>query len=84
MAKDVGFFRRFGRAVYAFLFGTEIEFGDSIFFTILSLVLLGLLWLMTLEKYFGIPVEFVFIPWAILVFFLWRGYSKSKKARGKK
>jgi hypothetical protein len=84
MSKREGFLKRFNRAAYTFIFGTEIELGDSIFFTVLTLVLLGLLWLMTLEKYFGIPVEFVLIPWAVLVFFLWRGYSKSKKARGKK
>lgn len=68
----------FGSAVHHFIWGPEVEFGDCVFYTILTLVLLGLFWLFTFER-IGIGVEYSLIVWAVLVYFIWRERAKFKR-----
>lgn len=80
--EDVGspvpFGARLKQTLFRLVFGVEVEWGDSIFYTVLSLVLLCLLWLMTVEKWFGLSVWFCLIPWAALTVWLWRAYCRQK------
>jgi hypothetical protein len=69
---------RLRRMLFRLAFGVEIEWGDSVFYTLLSLVLICLLWLMTLEKWFGVSVWFCLVPWAALTAWLWRCYRRRK------
>ena len=64
-----------GSALHHFVWGPEVEFGDCVFYTVLTEVLLGLVWLFTLERV-GINVRYSFIVWAVLVFLIWREYRK--------
>jgi len=63
-------------ALYKFVWGQEVEFGDCLFYTILTIVLLGLVWLFTLER-IGVPVEFSVLPWLWLVYLIWREYYRT-------
>jgi hypothetical protein len=65
-----------------FLWGQEVEFGDCLFYSILSLCLLGLIWLFTFER-IGIPVGFSLIPWALLVWLIWRRYFRAHPEKRK-
>jgi hypothetical protein len=71
-------------ALYHFLWGEEVEFGDCLFYSILSICLLGLLWLFTFEL-IGIPLGFSLIVWAILVCLIWRQYFRThpEKLKGR-
>ena len=69
--------RSFIQALYRFVWGPEVELGDCIFYTILTLVLMGLIWLFTFER-IGIHVGFVLIPWAALVYAIWHQYKKTR------
>lgn len=81
--RDVGVEASFGvrlkRVLFRLVFGNEIEWGDSFFYSILSLVLIGLLWLMTVEKWFNLSIWFCLIPWAALVVLIWRAYYRQRK-----
>jgi hypothetical protein len=66
-----------GKALYKFVWGQEVELGDCVFYTILSEILLALIWLFTLER-IGIGVELSPIVWAVIVFFIWREYIKTR------
>ena len=74
----VPFWNKFKNAIFRLVFGNEIEWGDSIFYSILSLVLIGLLWLMTVEKWVGLSIWLCLIPWAVLVVLLWKAYFRQK------
>lgn len=67
--------------LFKFFFGEEIEFGDSVFFTISSLILITLFWLAIIEKYLHISVWGALIVWGLVVTLIWRGYAKYKKRR---
>jgi len=67
--------------VFKFFFGEEIEFGDSVFFTISSLILITLFWLAVIEKYLHISVWGALIAWGIVIALIWRGYAKYRKRR---
>ncbi|MDR3123362.1 MAG: hypothetical protein LBU16_06240 [Treponema sp.] len=84
---------KFGRVMYKFIWGEGAEFGDCLFYSILTLCLLGLIWLFTFEL-LGISVYFCLIPWVVLVYLIWREYyrrnperipkwHKSRKTKGK-
>ena len=84
---------KFGKAMYKFVWGEGAEFGDCLFYTILTLCLLGLIWLFTMEL-IGIRVQFCLIPWVVLVYLIWREYYicnpqqvpkwfKNRKMKGK-
>ena len=66
---------KFGKAMYKFVWGEGAEFGDCIFYTVLTLCLLGIIWLFTLEL-LGIKIYFCLIPWVILVYLIWREFFK--------
>ncbi len=68
--------KRIIKALYTFVWGPEVEFGDCIFYTILTLVLIGLIWLFTFEK-LGVSIYFCLIPWAALVWAIWKQYRKT-------
>ncbi len=72
---------RIRRVLFRLVFGVEIEWGDSIFYTVPSLVLIGLLWLMTIEKWFGLSIWLCLIPWLLVVVLLWKAYCR-QKAKG--
>jgi hypothetical protein len=72
---------RLKRTLFRLVFGVEVEWGDSVFYTILSLVLLCLLWLMTIEKWFRLSVWFCLVPWAALTVWLWKAYCRQKGGR---
>ncbi len=74
-------FTRIKDRAFKFFFGEEIEFGDSVFFTISSLILITLFWLAIIEKYLHISVWGAPIVWGIVTTFIWRGYAKYKKRR---
>ena len=74
---------RIGRGLHRFIWGPEVELGDCIFYTILTEILLALIWLFTFER-IGIPVQFSLIPWAGIVYLIWREYVKHHpKGKGK-
>ena len=68
--------KRIKDALYHFVWGQEVELGDCIFYTVLTLVLLGLLWLFTFER-LGISVNYSLFPWVALVFLIWRQYYRT-------
>lgn len=78
---EISFGVKLKRMLFRLVFGREVEWGDSFFYSILSLVLIGLLWLMTIEKWFGLSIWFCLIPWAVLVVLIWRAYY-AQKAKG--
>lgn len=65
--------------LFRFVFGNEVEWGDSIFYSCLTLVLIALLWLMTIEKWFNISVWVSLIPWAVVVYLIWKAYFRQKR-----
>ncbi|MBI9108852.1 MAG: hypothetical protein JEZ04_19070 [Spirochaetales bacterium] len=69
-----------GKALYKFIWGQEVELGDCVFYTILSEILLALLWLFTFER-IGISVEFSLIVWVVIVFLIWREYIKTRPGK---
>lgn len=71
---------KFGKAMYKFIWGEGAEFGDCLFYTILTLCLLSLIWLFTFEL-LGIKVEFCLIPWVFIVFLIWKEYYTSNPNR---
>jgi len=73
---------KFKESLFRFVWGPEVELGDCIFYTILTLVLLGLVWLFTFER-IGIHVGFVFIPWAAIVYAIWKQYVKHNSTKDK-
>ncbi len=74
---------KFGAGLHKFIWGPRVEFGDCVFYTILTEILLGLIWLFTLER-IGIGVEFSLIPWVGIVFLIWREYFRhNPKGKGK-
>ena len=58
---------RISRGLHRFIWGPEVEIGDCIFYTILSEILLALIWLFTFER-IGIHVRYSLIPWAGIVY----------------
>jgi hypothetical protein len=70
--------KKIKEALHNFVWGPQevAEFGDCLFYTILTICLIGLIWLFTFEK-IGIPVEFSLIPWAALVYLIWRQYYRT-------
>ena len=76
---------KFGKAMYKLVWGDGTELGDCIFYTIFTLAILTLLWLITIEKWLGLHVGFVLIPWAAVVVLIWREFAKtSMKKRSAK
>lgn len=71
---------KFGKAMRKFVWGEEVELGDCIFYTIFTLVIIGLIWLFTFEKWFGIRVEFSLIVWLCVTFLIWRQYWIKRSA----
>lgn len=72
---------RFGDAMRKFVWGEEVELGDCIFYTAFTLVMIGLIWLFTFEKWFGIRIEFSLIAWLVVAFLIWKQYWKKRKRR---
>jgi len=68
--------------LYRFIWGEEVEFGDCLFYSILTIVLLGLIWLFTFER-IGIPVAYSLIPWVAIVMLIWRQYFRTHPERWK-
>ncbi len=46
----------------------ELEFGDGVFYSIMSLILIGLFWLRYVEKYFSL--WWILVIWIIINFFI--------------
>lgn len=69
----------FREILFRLVFGNEVEWGDSVFYTCLTLVLLALLWLMTIEKWFGISVWACLIPWGVVVWLIWKAYFRQNR-----
>ncbi len=67
-------------ALYRFVWGQEVEFGDCLFYSILTICLIGLVWLFTFEL-IGIPLWVSLIPWAVLVYLIWRQYFRTHPER---
>ncbi len=74
---------KFTKSLFRFVWGPEVELGDCIFYTILTLVLMGLVWLFTFER-IGIHVGFVLIPWAGVVYAIWKQYIKYNRPKDNK
>ena len=64
-------------AMYKFIWGQEVELGDCIFYTVLTLVLIGLIWLFTFER-IGLPLYFSLLPWAYIVYLIWKEYKTTR------
>lgn len=80
----VSFGKRIMKSLYKFVWGPdEVEFGDCVFYTILTLVLVVLIWLFTFEL-IGIPVEFSLIAWAAIVYAIWHQYYKTHPDKRRK
>lgn len=75
---------KFGKAMWKFVWGSEVELGDCIFYTVFTLVMIGLIWLFTIEKWFGIHVEFSLIVWLLVAYGIWKQYFKQRRARFEK
>lgn len=71
---------RFTKAMYRFVWGEGAEFGDCLFYTILTLCLIGWIWLFTFEL-IGISVWFSLIPWLAVVYLIWREYYRCNPNR---
>jgi len=71
---------KFGQAMWKLVWGQEVEFGDCIFYTIFTWALIGLIWIFTIEKWTGISVWYSLILWVIVVFLIWKQYSKQRAA----
>lgn len=71
---------KFGKAMYKFVWSEGAELGDCIFYTILTLCLIGIIWLFTFEL-LGINIYFCFVPWVILVYLIWREYYRCNPHR---
>ena len=46
----------------------ELEFGDGVFYSIMSLILIGLFWLRYIEKY--LSLWWILVIWIIINFFI--------------
>tara|TARA_B100001057_G_scaffold445487_1_gene483205 strand:- start:108 stop:293 length:186 start_codon:yes stop_codon:yes gene_type:complete len=46
----------------------ELEIGDGIFYSVMSIILIGLFWLRYLEKYFSL--WWIIVIWIIINFFI--------------
>ena len=75
--------RRIKASLYKFIWGPEVELGDCIFYTVLTLVLIGLVWLFTFER-IGISIYFSFIPWFLIVYLIWKQYLTTRDQALKK
>ena len=67
---------KFGKAMWKFVWGDDVELGDCIFYTVFTCVMIGLIWLFTLEKWLGVNVWFSLIAWLCVVYLIWRQYFK--------
>lgn len=76
--ETASFWTKLKQVLFRLVFGVEVEWGDSFFYSVLSLVLIGLLWLMTIEKWFGLSIWFCFIPWILLVACIWKAYYRQR------
>lgn len=72
---------KFGKAMYKLVWGEGTELGDCIFYTIFTLAILTLIWLVTFEKWFGFHIGFVLIPWAAVVVLIWREFTKTGRKK---
>jgi hypothetical protein len=72
---------KFGKAMWKFVWGEEVELGDCIFYTVFTFAMIGIIWLFTFEKWFGIDVKFSLIAWLIVAYLIWKQYYKMRVRR---
>lgn len=72
---------KFGKVMWKFVWGEDVEFGDCIFYTVFTYVMIGIIWLFTIEKWFGISVWFSLIVWLFVTYLIWKQYWKMRVRR---
>tara|TARA_B100000902_G_scaffold5801_1_gene7623 strand:+ start:112 stop:297 length:186 start_codon:yes stop_codon:yes gene_type:complete len=56
----------------------ELEIGDGIFYSIMSLILIGLFWLRYVEKYFSL--WWIIVIWIIINIFIIKAITRKIKS----
>ena len=56
----------------------ELEIGDGIFYSIISLILIGLFWLRYVEKYFSL--WWIIVIWIIINLFIFKAIIRKIKS----
>ncbi len=56
----------------------ELEIGDGIFYSIMSLILIGLFWLRYVEKYFSL--WWIIVIWIIINLFIIKAITRKIKS----
>ncbi len=56
----------------------ELEIGDGIFYSIISLILIGLFWLRYVEKYFSL--WWIIVIWIIINLFIIKAITRKIKS----
>ncbi len=67
------------KAIVQFLFGAEgVNKGDCMTYSYESILWMLVIWFASFDKW-GFPIYLIFIPWGLILYFLWRSYFKAKK-----